>query len=395
VSAVKYDAGDVPFDLEARQRFNTKVAELYEKRMANAEVDTIVRAEEFEASYRPAQVFPNAAEGLKIDWPPIEYGVDRLVTKGGIVLITAGYKTGKTDLMFNLLRSYADETPFLGEFEVAPLDEGRQVMMLDFELDENYSWALLKMQQIQRPERANLITYRGRSFDIQNDEFRQRFTEMLVGLGVQVLIVDPFGAAFHGEENSNTEVRAWLEALKVVQAECGIREVFITTHTGRAVVEEGQERARGATALNDVVDVAWTYTRDEKAETDTPRNYRFLRALGRAVSVEDFAVEWNAENHHLTVVEGGGNRAVARVNSLKTKILQFVETNPGLSKNAIWKGIGTGRNPTFAMIDEMSDPDDAGHLLDMTPGPNKSQHYELSTAAQFAANKAKAAHTTV
>jgi hypothetical protein len=47
------------------------------------------------------------------------------------------------------------------------------------------------------------------------------------------------------------------------------------------------------------------------------------------------------------------------------------------------------------MIDEMSDPDDAGHLLDMTPGPNKSQHYELSTAAQFAANKAKAAHTTV
>jgi RecA-family ATPase len=226
VSAVEYDAGDVPFDLEARQRFNTKVAELYEKRMANAEVDTIVRAEEFEASYRPAQVFPNAAEGLKIDWPPIEYGVDRLVTKGGIVLITAGYKTGKTDLMFNLLRSYADETPFLGEFEVAPLDEGRQVMMLDFELDENYSWALLKMQQIQRPERANLITYRGRSFDIQNDEFRQRFTEMLVGLGVQVLIVDPFGAAFHGEENSNTEVRAWLEALKVVQAECGIREVF-------------------------------------------------------------------------------------------------------------------------------------------------------------------------
>jgi hypothetical protein len=395
VSAVKYDAGDVPFDLEARQRFNTKVAELYEKRMANAEVDTIVRAEEFEASYRPAQVFPNAAEGLKIDWPPIEYGVDRLVTKGGIVLITAGYKTGKTDLMFNLLRSYADETPFLGEFEVAPLDEGRQVMMLDFELDENYSWALLKMQQIQRPERANLITYRGRSFDIQNDEFRQRFTEMLVGLGVQVLIVDPFGAAFHGEENSNTEVRAWLEALKVVQAECGIREVFITTHTGRAVVEEGQERARGATALNDVVDVAWTYTRDEKLDTDTPRNYRFLRALGRAVSVEDFAVEWNAENHHLKVVEGGGNRAVARVNSLKTKILQFVETNPGLSKNAIWKGIGTGRNPTFAMIDEMSDPDDAGHLLDMTPGPNKSQHYELSTAAQFAANKAKAAHTTV
>lgn len=389
------ESEEVPLDPEARDRFNQEVAKAYEKRMVAAEVDAIVREQEFEASYRPARVFANAAEGLKIDWPPIEYGVDRLVTKGGIATITAGFKTGKTDLMFNLLRAYADETPFLGEFSVAPLDEGRQVMMLDFELDENYSWALLKMQQIQHPERANLITYRGRSFDIENDEFRQRFIEMLVGLGVQVLIIDPFGAAFHGEENSNTEVRAWLEAVKLVKTECDIREIFITTHTGRAVVEEGLERARGATVLNDVVDVAWTYTRDEKLETDTPRNYRFLRALGRAVSVDEITVEWSSETHHLGVVEGGGNRAVARVNSLKTKILQFVETNPGLSKNAIWKGLGTGRNPTFAMIDEMSDPDDAGRLLDMTPGANKSQHYELSTAAQFAASKAKAAYTTV
>lgn len=371
----------IEINVEVRNRFNKKVADVFEAKMAAAEAEKLIREHEFTAGYRPATFFASAAEGLKIEWPPITFGVDRLAVTGSIVGITAGYKTGKTDLMFNLLRSYADETPFLGEFAIQPLDDGRQVMMLDFELDDTYSWNLLKMQGLQNPEKANLVNFRGRSFDLMNDEFRAELIESLKRLHVQVLIVDPFGAAYNGDENSNPDVRAWLEMLKVVKYECDIRELFITTHTGRAQAEEGLERARGATAFNDVVDVSWTYTKDQTPGTATPKHHRFLAAMGRHVELDEVTVQWASETHHLTILDGGGNRATQRRNSLQSAILQFISENPKSAKIAIKQGV-TGKAATIGeALDEMSDGESA--LLDVEKGTKGALLFSLSAHGEW------------
>jgi RecA-family ATPase len=52
--------------------------------------------------------------------------------------------------------------------------------------------------------------------------------------------VDPFARAFSGEENSNSEVGRFLEALDVVKQRAGVKDLILTTHMGRAEFERGR-----------------------------------------------------------------------------------------------------------------------------------------------------------
>lgn len=341
--------------------------------------------EEFKAAFTPPTIYASAGEGFAVPREPVPYGIDRLVKRGGNVLVTAGFKTGKTDLAFNILRSYADDVPFLGEFDVLPMDEGRKVVMLDFELDEDYAWEIFGFQGVKNLDRANLINFRGRAFNLAVDSHREWLTKGLVEMGCQILIVDPFGAAFKGEENSNSEVNAWLGFLDQVKEAAGIREVIMTIHTGRGQVEEGQERARGATRLNDWADVNWTYTRDDQPGTATPKNRRFLRAMGRAVDLDEISIDWAQDSHHLTVVEGGGNRSATRRTALQAALMAFLKDNPKSSTAVIKQMVeGKASSITEALVD-MSSGDSP--LLDVEPGARNAKLYSLSGAAQWALSK--------
>lgn len=369
------DKDVVKIDQEARERFNQQVAQAYEKRMVREEVSAIIREQEFESGYRRPKIYVSGAEGYIAEREPMQHAIDGLVVKGHNVLITAGYKTGKTNLAYNLVKSYTDDLPFLGAYPVIPMDEDRTVVLLDFEQDETYAWNKLKRVGIDNPERMNMVTMVGSGMDLMTDAGRDEIVEMLIKMRCQILIIDPFGAAFRGEENSNTEVRAFTTRLNEIKAAVGVREMFMNTHTGRAQAEEGQERARGATVLNDWAGVAWTYTRDMTPGTRTPKGYRFLAAFGREVDFDEVAVTWGKDGEQLQLVEGGG-RASQRDNSLRAEIIKFLKDNPGSSTNDVVAGVKGKRATICDALEAMSDAESS--LLDVADGARKSKLWSVS-----------------
>lgn len=326
--------------------------------------------EEFAESFRMP---PSAtlSEGLAVERPPQQYGVAQMLVKGGNALITAGFKAGKTDLMLNLLKSYCDDEPFLGAFDVLPMPAGKRIAFWDFELDEGYAWNLIKLFGIRNTERGVLQSWRGYSLPLQSESARRWAVEWLLANQVEVLIVDPFGAVYQGDENSNSEVRAWLRQLDEVKERAGVSELYLTIHTGKAAAEEGREIARGATAVNDWADAIWTYSRDTAPGTATPSNVRFLSARGRAVDVSEFPVEWDAATHALTRVEGGGSRATLRRRALRDQIVAHVEANPGAVTAAIKAAVTGKADVQVAALAELVQ---AGELV-MVPGNRNAKRY--------------------
>ena len=215
------------------------------------------------------------------------FTIDRLHPSGGNTLLVAEKKAGKTTLALNLVRALVDEEPFLGHFEVRPLT-GR-VAFLNYELDAEMfrEWARdLDIRCVKKV--AHPIHVRGRTLRFWELRTATRLTNWLRRNKVEFLIVDPAARAWNGlvdNENDNAQVGRFIDALDDIKRRSGVRDLLLTTHTGRARQEDGQERSRGATRLEDWMDAGWYLTKDHDGR-------RSLRAIGRDVDVDALDLEY-------------------------------------------------------------------------------------------------------
>jgi hypothetical protein len=103
-----------------------------------------------------------------------------------------------------------------------------------------------------------------------------------------VWLIDPLSALYAGEENSNTEMGAWLAAIDRIKRRAGVETVFLVHHVSEASPEESDDpnagrmlKGRGASRLTGWADVLWSYS----GRFDEPR---YLAALGRDVDLPLF-----------------------------------------------------------------------------------------------------------
>lgn len=275
----------------------------------------------------PPSLFTLADE-LTIEDDDVTWSVDELLPSGGNALLTAQYKTGKTTLLTNLARCYADGEPFLGRYDVAALDDGR-VALWNYEVGASQYRRWLRDSHIGAADRVAVLNLRGYTLPLNVPMVADWCVRWLVERRVRVWVVDPFARAFTGtDENSNTEVARWLDALDEIKSRAGVDALVLSTHTGRAEQDVGAERARGATRLDDWPDVRWLLTRD------TETGVRYFRATGRDVEIAEDGLDFDVATRSLTL-SGNGGRHVAKQRGLAELLLGIIETTPGLSQSQI------------------------------------------------------------
>lgn len=272
---------------------------------------------------------------------PITYAIDDLLPAGGNALLTAEYKAGKTSTVNDLVRSFCDGTPFLGRYKVnaAP---GR-IAVFNYEVGEEMYRGWLRDLGIRNPDRAAVLNLRGFRVPVTTPSVENWVVQWLQERQVSFWIVDPFARAFTGcgdNENDNSQVGWFLDALDVIKARAGVRDLVLPTHTGRAEMEAGTERSRGATRLEDWCDVRWVLTKGEIPENGG-QPPRFFRATGRGVEVEESMLAWNEEGR--TLAHGGGDRKHVAERDLQQRVLDFLTGHPGASKRAVLDGV-TGKD---------------------------------------------------
>lgn len=143
-------------------------------------------------------------EFLKQDIPPVEYHAKGILQKQGKTMLSAQTNVGKSIFAQNLaIAMTAGQTKFLNRFEVVQA----RVLYLDLEmgeapLKERFQTMTAKDGLVAN----NLFVKHLSNFDLTETACQNSLEEWLAALKIEVLILDPIGSAWAGDENNKQEV---------------------------------------------------------------------------------------------------------------------------------------------------------------------------------------------
>lgn len=207
-----------------------------------------------------------------------EWRIEDLISSGSNVLINAAYKSGKTTLILNMVRSLARGGYFLGTKKVHR--KAKMVRVIDMEMPLATAKEWIMQMGLHTQANVEYAFLAGRAGDLSLFDDRH-LNELATKLeGTEVLIVDPVGplmAALGLDENSNSDIRKMLYALTVLKTRCGASELVVVHHAGHA--DKG--RARGASAFGDWPDTIIDLRNTQPDDID---GLRELRARGRDIN---------------------------------------------------------------------------------------------------------------
>lgn len=227
----------------------------------------------------------------------IAYSIMDWHVEGGNSLLVAQYKTGKTSLAINLYRSLVNTEPFLGAYTTREQD-GR-IAYFDYEMIEDQFRLWLKAGgDLNTNKMVTPFHLRGKTLPLWDKRTRAKVVEWLKRNDTSAIIIDTAARAWAGlvdNENSNTDMLRFTDSLDALKYEAGITDLFLLTHMGRQSVfmQQGEERARGATRLEDWMDTGWYMTKDDNG-------VRYLRATGRGVDMEPIMLNYSVQSHKLS-----------------------------------------------------------------------------------------------
>lgn len=290
------------------------------KRMAKKLLD----AEEAASNYHTPVYVRSLTDELKLPIEEVKWTIKDIFPTGANVTLTAQYKAGKTTLINSLAKSLADGEKFLNYFE-QPDHKGR-IVIFNYEVSENQYRRWMNDVCIESSDKITLVHLRGKRLPLTVARVEDLTVSILKDLDAQTWILDPFARAFTGcgDENSNSDVGVFLDTLDVIKERSGVSNLVLPIHTGRAQ-ENGVDRARGATRLDDWADVRWLLKKTADG--------RFFSADGRDVLQEEQMLTFDEATRSLTL--GGVDSRMAKKRGLEDMWIDVVVANPGLSTSQL------------------------------------------------------------
>lgn len=304
--------------LTEREKLNLRA-----RRRARAEVD----AEDAAAGFAALPDLVILADALAADDEPERWRIENLLPEGANATLIAPEKAGKTVMANNLVRCLVDGEPFLGRYAITPLS-GR-VAILNYEVTARMSNRWLRQIDVRATDRVVALHLRGHRLELFTKDGVKWLATRLHDAEVEVLIVDPFGAAYRSaggtNENDNTDVGRFLSALDEVKQRAGVGELIMPVHARRDMAE-GAERARAASVLGDWPDAMWTLAVNKQG-------HRFLSARGRDVDVPEQRLQFDSSTKRLTIA--GGSRAAERMRAVRPQVTEAVARHGTASYNKL------------------------------------------------------------
>ncbi|MDP8229793.1 MAG: AAA family ATPase [Candidatus Gorgyraea atricola] len=167
--------------------------------------------EQFEELIRQAEIVKcgesiplSLSEFMKQDIPPLEFYISDLLPKKGKGMVSAQANIGKSILSQNLALAMASgKENFLGKFSISPA----RVLYLDLEMGESaLKERFQKMRAQENLTVDNLFVKYLPSLNLLKVQDNQLLERWITDLKIEVLIIDPLGNAWLGNENEQEQV---------------------------------------------------------------------------------------------------------------------------------------------------------------------------------------------
>lgn len=345
------------------------------------------RRELAEENWSAPPVFGSLADQFANPLPENGFIVKQVAGTGMTILFIAQWKAGKTTAGFNLAVDLADGTPFLGRFDTALTDD-TTVAYWNFELDGRRAQDWFRELDPQHPDRLHVEHWRGHSLPIETPSGEDFAVRYLTERTVSVLIVDPIGSAYEGDENSNTELKFWFKAMERIKRRAGLELLIIVAHAGHGGSGEdgeGLPRIRGGSKAMGDADAFWFYQHSGEHGQPPPDTRRYFKAYGRDIDTDQITLDYDAASRRLFVVEGGGSRTNDRAQQMARRAYDVVAAHfathnePFSGKEGLEKAMGTGK--TDAKRAGIARAAEIGWIEITNQGTGRAMLYELGSVA--------------
>lgn len=331
------EAVDEAFEeMSVEQMTEALIAEGVEKELLRRQIRKMADMAEAERGWiePPASVSRSLTDALSVPAEPEPYLIQDMAPARGNIVLTAQYKSGKTDLLMgSLARSLADGVPFLDKFEVFTPEGGIKVGHWNLEMDEAHLIdGYIRPSGYHTTDNLVIASLRGYRVNILSDVGRRWTVQWLKANCVKVWTIDSIAqlARMAGVgENSNEDMAQLLGTIDEIKTEAGVETCFLIAHTGRAEQEQGKERARAATVIDDWPDSRWVMTVDSS-------DIRFLQVQGRGTAMNATSLDYDPETHRYTL--GGQTRQSVASEGWVQAVVGIVQgfAEKGISEASLW-----------------------------------------------------------
>ncbi|MCX5693525.1 MAG: AAA family ATPase [Candidatus Omnitrophica bacterium] len=177
------------------------------------------------------------------DIPPVEYIIEGMLQREGRTMISASMNVGKSFFLQNLALAIASgQAKFLDKFEV----KKAHVLYLDLEMGES---ALKQrfLQMCNELKIENLFVKFEAGLDLLDRNDQKALEKWLSELKIDVLIIDPIGDAWSGDENNKQEVGKLTTYLNILKTKFKL-SIVISHHWKKKTkdIKRGGEMASGS-----------------------------------------------------------------------------------------------------------------------------------------------------
>lgn len=360
---IEEEAFELASDEDDMVEYLAEVKRMAHAEMMRSEARKLARTMEAERTWvePPPTVSRSLTDALSTPLDPEPYLIDGLAPARGNVVLTAQYKSGKTDLLMgSLARSLADGVPFLDHFQVFTPEGGFKVGHWNLEMDETHLIdGYIRPSGYENTDNLVVASLRGYRVNILSEVGRRWTVAWLKDNEIKVWTIDSIAqlARMAGVgENANDEMANLLGTVDEIKQEAGVDACFLIAHTGRAEQEKGKERARAATIIDDWPDSRWVMT----VETD---EIRYLQVQGRGTSLPGTSLNYDTDTHRYTL--GGQSRQSAALNGWVQTITTLVNQHPqGLTESTLHKLMREAGGPSNKgkAVEFMEEAADSGFI---------------------------------
>jgi hypothetical protein len=240
------------------------------------------------------------------------------------LIVSAMFKAGKTTLVTNMAKSYADETLLFGTIPCSRPDG--QLAFWNLEMDRADWLEYVRPLGIGAKDRIRTAHLRGRAVPFMSSvPARRQAVAALTGASCWVLDTIGKVMAWHGiDPNDNGTVLKLCSCIDEIMDEAGVQALITSAHMPHAARESrDHERAIGAQSLSGWADSLLTLTVDS--------GDRFLSATGRQVALAESQLTLNGGILEMT----GGSRSSAAETRIEFALVAEVRNHPGISFTAL------------------------------------------------------------
>lgn len=190
------------------------------------------------------------------DHTATDWLVEPLLARGRATSIVASPKAGKSLLMLEMAAALATGRRAIRQPAGPPV----RTLYLDFEMSDADVFDRLTELGYSKADNDRLVPHLFYSLipslpPLDTPKGATALGQLVESTGAEAVIIDTFGRAVEGEENSNDTVRAYFQHTGMMLKRLGVTSARLD-HLGKDKTRGG----RGASAKNDDVDVVWELT---------------------------------------------------------------------------------------------------------------------------------------